>query len=441
MKRTMFALLATFAVLGVACTGGGSDEPSGGSSGGVTEITLWHGYGIAGKPLPGGVVNYEAKAMDDLITEFNATHPEIKVNNVYCCTNDKALEKLTVALQGDQQPDITYQFGTSLPQIANVPNVMDLTERVKDAGFGWDDFFPGARAASTVDGRVLGIPALIDDLAIVYNKQLFKDAGVAEPTAEWTWDDFRAAAKALTDPAEKRFGWAYPVDASEDTVWHYDAMLWEAGGDILNPDNTQAVFNEAPGVTALTMLRDMAVTDQSVYLDPQNTGKIEDLFNSGSIGMLVTGPWDLSSFPDVDYGVQIMPSFPGGNHDTISGPDMWVLFDNGQQQADASWEFVTWMTQKGQIQQDAMTSGHLPTKASVLTIPGFTKAFNDKYPGNGLFAENLNNVNKARPVLAAYDQISKAMGDAIAAVLLGEKEPQAALDEAAQQVNDILASS
>ncbi len=441
MKRTVFALFATFAVLAAACTSGGSDQPSGGASAGPTEITLWHGYGIAGKPLPGGVVNYEAKSMDDLITEFNSTHPDIKVNNVYCCTNDKALDKLTVALQGGQQPDITYQYGTSLPQIANAPNVMDLTDRVTDPAFGWDDFFPGARESSTVDGRVLGVPALIDDLAIVYNKKLFADAGIAEPTVDWTWDDFRAAAKALTDPAQKRFGWAFPIDASEDTTWHFDAMLWEAGGDILNADNTQAVFNQAPGVTALAMLRDMAVTDKSVYLDPQNTGKIDDLFNTGSIGMLVTGPWALSAYPDVNYGVQIMPSFPGGNHQTISGPDMWVLFDNGQQRADASWEFISWLTQKQQIQQDAMTSGHLPTKASVLKIPGFTKAFNDKYPGNGLFAENLNNVLKARPVLASYDQISRAMADAVVSVLIDDKDPQQALNDAAQQVNDILASS
>ena len=43
--------------------------------------------------------------------------------------------------------------------------------------------------------------------------------------------------------------------------------------------------------------------------------------------MLFTGPWDLSSFPDVDYGVQILPG--DLNHQTISGPDQWVLFNNG----------------------------------------------------------------------------------------------------------------
>ena len=54
----------------------------------------------------------------------------------------------------------------------------------------------------------------------------------------------------------------------------------------------------------------MAVTDKSMYLDPTDS-EYANLFNSGKIGMLVTGPWDLSGFPNVKYGVQIMPSFPG----------------------------------------------------------------------------------------------------------------------------------
>ena len=114
---------------------------------------------------------------------------------------------------------------------------------VQDPAWAWDDFIDGAKTAATVDGKVYGVPALIDNLAIIYNKDLFDAAGVDYPTADWTWDDFRAAAKALTDPAKKQFGFAFPASADEDTVWHYDAMLWEAGGDILTPDNSAAAFN------------------------------------------------------------------------------------------------------------------------------------------------------------------------------------------------------
>ena len=85
-----------------------------------------------------------------------------------------------------------------------------------------------------------------------------------------------------------------------------------------------------------------------------------------------------------------------------------------------------------------MLTGHLPTRTSVLSDPGFAD-FGTKFPGVDTFAENLANVVKARPVLATYPQISEAMGQMVVAVMLGDKEPQQALDDAEQAVNDALA--
>ena len=200
-------------------------------------------------------------------------------------------------------------------------------------------------------------------------------------------------------------------------------MLWEAGGDILNADNTQAAFNSDAGVQALTTLQQMAVTDKSVYLDQQNTGKIDTLFNSGKIAMDVTGPWALSGYPDINYGVQIMPSYPGGSHATIAGPDMWVMFDNNGH-GEAAWQFMQWLTAAEQVKADSMESGHLPIRNSVVQEPGFLDAFDKKFPGEGLFAQNLTNVTKARPVITSYDQISRIMGEAIVKVMLGQGDPK-----------------
>ena len=104
-------------------------------------------------------------------------------------------------------------------------------------------------------------------------------------------------------------------------------MLWQAGGDLLNADNTKPAFDSPAGLAALQQLHDMAVTDKSVYLDTGN-GNYLNLFNSGKIAMLWTGPWDLSSINnDVDYGVTYLPGY-NGNHETISGPDLYMLFDH-----------------------------------------------------------------------------------------------------------------
>jgi multiple sugar transport system substrate-binding protein len=436
MKRIAASLSLVFVLVGVACTGGGSSSntASGSTSGSVIQLTMWMGY----TPPPPVSQSYEYLSLQKIINTFNSQHPGIHVTMQYV-NSDFALQKATVALQGNKAPDIAYMYGTNMPQVAQAPKLVDLTSRVQDPSFNWNDFFEGERAVATVDGKVLGVPALVDNLMIVYNKDLFKQAGLPTPSPDWTWDDVRTAAKALTDPSKQQFGLTFPADGSETTVWEYEAMLWEAGGDILTPDNSKAAFNDAGGVRALTTLQQMQ-QDGSLFLDfHPDAGKSENLFNSGNIGMIITGPWDLSSFPDVNYGVQQMPSFDqGGNHDTIAGPDNWVIFDNGSDRVNASWEFLQYLSSPDVVLQDSLDTGHLPIRASVEQMSGFDQ-FDTKYPGVGAFATNLVNVKKARPQITQYPQVSQFLGQAVVSVLLGQAEPQAALDQAAQQANGVLA--
>jgi multiple sugar transport system substrate-binding protein len=353
--------------------------------------------------------------------------------------SDNALQKATVAIQGDQQPDISYQYGTNMAQLATSPKLVDLTDRVNQGGYNWDDFYPGEQAVATVNDRIYGVPALVDNLAVVYNKDLFAEAGLKEPGPDWTWDELRTDAKALTDPANKVFGLVFPADGSETMVWQYIAMLWAAGGDILTSDGSKVAFNQEPGVRALQTLADI-YGDGSMYLDFQpDSGKYGQLFNSGKIGMVITGPWDLSGFPDVNYGVQVMPSFdPGGSHQTIAGPDNWVIFDNGSARVDAAWKFLSFMTSPEQVLQDSLDTSHLPTRASVADMPAFQEFFT-KYPGTQVFVDNLNNVLKARPQIPQYPRISSALGQALVDGIQGKMSPQDALNQAADQGDSFLA--
>jgi multiple sugar transport system substrate-binding protein len=389
-------------------------------------------------PPPPTNQSFEYLSIKRMVDDFEKQNPNISIDLQYV-NSDYALQKVTVALQGNKAPDLSYQYGTNMPQLAQTPKVVDLTQKVQESGFNWDDFFSGERTAATVDGKVLGVPALVDNLCVVYNKDLFQKAGVPAPTADWTWDDLRSAAAKITDPANKVFGLAFPADGSETMVWQYEAMLWEAGGDILNTDNTQAVFNSDAGVQALTMLKDIK-DDGSMHLDfHPDAGVSENLFNSGKIGMIITGPWDLSSFPNANYGVQVMPSFdPGGSHASIAGPDNWVIFDNGPERVAAAWKFLQFMASPDQVLQDSLDTGHLPTRESVEKMSGF-KSFDQKYPGEGTFASNLSNVTKARPSIPQYPQVSSALGQALAKVLTSGADPKQALDEAAQTADAKLA--
>src|SRR6202046_2104696 len=384
LRGRLAVLVTALAAVTVVLAGCGTDA-GGGSAASSGPIQIWEGWTGA-----------EATAYAHLVTEYEAEHPGVKVSSLYV-NNDDTLQKVLTAVRGGSMPDIAYLYGSWAPNVAQIPQVVNLTQVVKQPGVDWDDFYAGERDVATVNGKVIGIPALVDNLAVVYNKKLFAQAALPQPGPNWTWAQFEADAKKLTDASIKQYGTAYVTPGTEDTVWHWEALLWEAGGELLSPNNKQAAFDSAAGLQSLETLRTLAVTDKSMYLDPTDSA-YANLFNSGKIGMLVTGPWDLSGFPNVDYGVQVMPSYPGaaGGHQTISGPDNWVIFNNGSAQVTAAEKFLIWMTATPQATAFSLAPGDLPIRQSVQDSPQFAQKMDQALPGVDTFITNLANVKQAR---------------------------------------------
>jgi multiple sugar transport system substrate-binding protein len=428
MPRTRLAACLAGAVI-IALAGCGTGSGGGGNGNSASgPIQIWEGY-----------TQTQGKAFAHLVAQYEKQTGQ-KISTLYV-NSDNTLQKVLTAVRGGSPPDIAYLYGSWAPNVAQIPQVVDLTKVVQRPGVNWNDFWVGERAVATVNGKVIGIPALVDNLAVVYNKKMFAQAGLKPPGPNWTWSEFAADAKRLTNASAKQFGTAYVTPGTEDTVWHWEPLLWQAGGQLLNSDNTKAAFDSAAGLASLNTLRQMAVTDKSMYLDPSDS-TYSNLFNSGKIGMLVTGPWDLSQFTNIDYGVQVMPSYPGtnGGHQTISGPDNWVLFNNGASRVAAAEKFILWLTAPAQDKYWALATGDLPIRASEGHNASFVQQLNKAQPGMAAFTANLANVKQARPQLTTYPKISQILGNMVVSVLLGKAEPKAALSAAAQQVNQVLAS-
>jgi multiple sugar transport system substrate-binding protein len=418
-ERVVTIALLVGSVL-TACGSGSADSGS--------TITVSHGYTDA-----------EATELQALAAEWNSAHPNTKVNLVFNGGNDNALQKTVAGFTAGNYPDVAYEFGSSAAQLARQPKLVDLTDKVQAPGVDWSDFYPSEQQAATVHGKVVGVPALVDNLSLVYDKALFARAHVAPPTSSWSWQDFRTAARELTDAGSHTYGWAYVNDGSEDTVWRYLAMLWQAGGDLLTKDDSAPAFDSPAGVAALRQLQDMAVTDRSVYLDTGN-GNYLNLFNSGKIAMLWTGPWDLSGInKDVDYGVTELPGYHG-NHETISGPDLYLLFDHSSGRSDTAFQFVTWLTSASVNLRFSVATGDLPLRRSETTMPDY-QTFLKRYPAEKTFVANLDNVRHVRPNIPTYAQVSTAIGQMVQSVLLGQAQPEAALRSASSQVAAALAGS
>ena len=425
-RTTPLAMLVAVVLLALAGCGGGGNN--GKQSGGPVEIRMWHGQNdIAGKVL------------GKLADEFNRTHSDIKVNaTTGGVVADQMRQKVTTALASGSYPDIAYIFGSDLANLARSDKVLDLTADVKKPGFGWADYYAPAQAATTVNGRVRALPALVDDLAVVYNKKLFKAAGVSEPPAGgWTWDQFAATAKQLTDRGKGTFGTAWPSVGDEDTVWRTWPLVWQAGGDII-AGSGKVGFGGAPGEKAFGLV-DRLAQDGSVYVDTKpDSDQTYQLFNNGKIGMVVTGPWQLPDFIDAktDFGVAPLPTF-GGAPLTISAPDTWTIFDNGKARAKAAVEFVQWLNSPKQDARWVTQAGSLPLRKGTAQQPAW-KAYQNKTPGLSVFVAGLDGA-RTKPTSPAYPRVSEAVGQSLVAVLLKRSSPQDALKQAVQTSEGVLA--
>lgn len=400
---------------GAALSGCGSE-----SADGRVTIEFWHGQ-----------TDNALQVLEELVAAFQRTHPNIRVNMGGGVLSDAMLQKVLAALASGSFPDVAYIFGSDLANIARSPKVVDLADTV--AG---PSFWPSTRAAITVNGQVRAAPALVDSLAVVCNKTLFAKAGLPLPEDGWRWRDFVATAKALTDDGTGTFGTGWPAAGDEDTVWRLWPLVWDAGGDVLAEDGRGIGFADA-GVRALGVVSDLA-RDRSVYIDPKYGGEqMYQVFLSGRMGMVPTGPWQLPDIIDagVDYHVVPLPSFSGRSV-TISGPDTWTMFDNGPARVEAARTFVSWLIQPEQDVRWDVGAGSLPLSRESEESPEWRR-HSARTPGLTVFTTALES-SRVRPVHPAYPEVSQALAQAIVAVLLGKSTPEDAMRACADEADAAL---
>ena len=431
-RARLAALAAATAVVSLglaACSGGSAEGAKTFDPEAKTTITWWTGQADQAETI-----------LEGLAKDFEELHPNVKVDiSSGAPSTDELLQKLSAGFAGGTYPDVSYAYGSWASELQGSKRTLDINDQVKDADVRWYEFPAAARqTAQPGGGTTIGFPAVVDNLTLIYNKTVFDAAGLDYPTDDWTWDDFRDAAKKLTDPDTNTYGYGYSVSGSEETTWQFWPHLWQNGGEILSDDQKTATFDSDAGVQALTLLRDMAIDDKSVYLDQTDT-KAAELFASDRIGMITSGPWTLYDLQTAktSYGVVPLPGVDG-NHETVSGPDLWVLFDHKDaNRAHWSYELTKWLTSAEQDIKWNVAYGNLPLRSSEAESPEFLAQV-DALPGLDVMAANMVNSKHSRPTVKGYVNLSEAIGSAISEVLQGQGEPADALKQAAATATQAL---
>ncbi|NCD33996.1 MAG: ABC transporter substrate-binding protein [Spartobacteria bacterium] len=402
-----------------------------------TELTFWHGI-----ESPQSVEVLEQK-----IADYEAAHPGVKIKAQNYGAADQVNAKIMIAVAGDRAPDLMWWAPAFTGKMAKTGKLVNIQERINnDPSFNADDIYSGLWDVSRYDGDIWTVPFDANNLALYYNKKHFAAAGI-DPKSIQTWSDLEAAAAKLT--TDDCFGFQVPMGKNEWTVWTWETLLWQAGGEFLSADGKTVAFNSKAGINALQFWYDLVNKAKVANFSEPDAGYKTDDFVAGRVSMMINGPWNYGALQQakkdvgLDVGVLFLPKAGKkyaekgeGRHATNIGGENLFLFKTDAERENASWEFAKFIMSP-EFQVDwAIKTGYLPVCKSAQEDSKY-KTFLDENEFIRVYAEQMQ-YGMARPSIPAYGEISKALGKEIEKALYGKSSAEKALKDAAKSSDRII---
>lgn len=297
-----------------------------------------------------------------LVDKFNESHDDIYVTlEAYGQDFDT---KIAAGMGSNDTPDVMYMW--------NYPNYADGLEPLdsyieKEGGQKYKDaFYPTLWNYNSYEGKTYGVPVGFTTHALYYNKDLFKQAGVDEPTNDWTWKDLQKAAKTITDKTDAT-GFAFQM---KPDPYDFEMYLWSNDAAYCDENGTMEGHIDSPrALDTFQMFQDMAKDGYAVSTEDNGT----DEFRAGSAAMYVYGSWAINTLDEdgMNYGIVDIPAFDGADHDSVS-----ILSSSGisiaksSEHKDAAWEFIKYWT--NEESNKARIGSELPVLTDVVASEGIT---------------------------------------------------------------------
>lgn len=389
-------------------------------------------FQLWGSPQEGQVWSRVADA-------FHAAHPDIAVK-VEVADWDSYWEKLRVLVSGGTPPDIFAMDAPLFPDWQSRGALLNLQPYIDADPTVLQGLFPITLEAYKTPEGYFGLPRDFQTIVLYYNKNIFDAAKVAYPTADWTWDDLRKAAKALTidkDGDGKTDQWGFWAEAyDQEPFW--GSVVWSFGGDIVDVSARKTLIDSQSAADAFEFIRSMWLDDKSMPTRSQLAQFGYDGFLSGISAMGVSGHWSVPEYAaaGLNFDVAPLPKGPAGRATGVNSAGFVISAKT--QHADAAWEFVKFAT--GEVGQSELAKLGLavPIRESVAASDAYLK---QETPINQqLFIDALAYAHP-KPVFRGYEDWASAVGDALTTIWEGEAEVADAVVEAVESGDDALAKT
>ena len=249
-------------------------------------------------------------SMQAISDAYTAQNPNVVIE-VQVTNWSEYWTKLEAAAESNTMPDIFWMHTNQILYYADFGMLADVTDLYADVD---PQYYQNHYSEISIDnargsdGRMYGVPKDKDNIIMVYNKEMFDQAGVDYPDEDWTWDDLTDASQKIYDKTGKYGFMAY----NEDHLGYWD-FVYQAGGYILNEDKTKSGYTDPATARAIKfyvgMQQEDWCPDQTYFAETQPGvaffSEIGSMYLEGNWELMnkstsypnMTGKWDITYLP------------------------------------------------------------------------------------------------------------------------------------------------
>ncbi|RTE04262.1 ABC transporter substrate-binding protein [Paenibacillus whitsoniae] len=413
----------------------GSAAPSGGAAGakGGKQVEISFANWIS-------VEDGTKEAYNQLIAEFEKTHPNIKVKSIgipFAQFKDQVL----VSSAGGNPPDVTMSNQNFTPAFVGAKIADPLNDLL--GGEMMSDIVDGSKAGVTFDGKVMAMPWAPHPSALFWNKTLFKKAGLDPEKPPTTWDEMIQDAKKIAALGKDEKGTPiYGIGETGASDSYTGNMLlriaYSYGGKFVD-DQGNIVYDQGTALKdALSYMKDMI----GGKISPKGSmmSDLRPMFATGALGMIVDGDFGRTNFRnmsgkgaefDKEWGVTTVPVGKTGKSETFFTEHQLVVSAGSKNKPEAA-EFVKFLVSKEAMGIYHKLNGVMSSRKSIAALPEMNE---DTY--SKVFNEQMKSASPLPATNPKFDNAMKNSTDMIVIVTEGGKSPDEAISTVVPKIKEL----
>jgi ABC-type glycerol-3-phosphate transport system substrate-binding protein len=408
--------------MAAGCGGGGETSDSG-----VITVQFWHAMG---GPL--------GDRLDELVAEFNETHPAIEIESVSMGRYQALSQKIMASVAAGEPPVLAQAYEAWTGELIENGSAEPLNAYIEGPdGFSSQDlgdFVPGLLENNAWNGVIYSFPFNKSVRALYWNKNLFEAEGLDH--APRTWFEYEGFARRLTKDTDRDGEIDQWGTAGQISAWMFENLLLQNGGSILSDDGGAAAFNSPEGLEALQFMVRLLTKWGKVT----SGYEYQNDFQAGKVGMIEGSTVSLSYLEGkytFDLALAPLPEKKQKGC-FVAGTNVVIFTEATPAEKAAAWEFIKWFTSTEITAKWAAGTGYAPVRMSAMDSETMRARFEEIEGLDAVLAQL--EYASYEPKSAAWYAGRKHLEEVgVESALRERMEPREALAEAERLVNAELA--